>query len=279
MAYLAFHDATGVRLGWREGDRVADLTAIIGHRGLAAALDELGPETLLVKAQASPPRLSLSDLTLAIPVVDAEKIIGIGKNYAAHARELGGEPAKHPLIFLRHRGSFVAHGAPLVRPMISAAFDFEGELAVVMGKRCRHVSEDKALSMVAGYTVGMDGSVRDIQEHSFAAGKNVHSTGGLGPWVMAAKHLNPADLSVRTTLNGDVVQDGRTAEMIRNVPALVSYLSTLMVLNPGDVILTGTPAGVGWGRKPPLWLKPGDMLAVSIEGIGTLRHPVVAEAG
>ncbi len=222
----------------------------------------------------------MSSVAFLPPVTNPERIIGIGVNYRDHAAELGSQLPAQPLVFVRWPSSVVGHLRPLVAPRASERFDFEGELAVIIGRRARNVPRERALDYVAGYSCFQDGSIRDWQRHTsqFTAGKNFPATGALGPWITTADEVaDPSRLPIRTTINGAVVQDGTTADMIFDIPALIAYLSTFTELSPGDVIATGTPKGVGDGRKPPLYLKPGDTIEIAIAGVGTLRNPVVAE--
>jgi len=172
----------------------------------------------------------------------------------------------------------VPHGGNIIRPAASTNFDFEGELAVIIGERCRHVPRARALSVIAGYSCFLDVSVRDFQKHSVTAGKNFPATGPLGPWMVTTDILpDPQKLTLVTRLNGAEVQRDTTDHMIFDVATIIEYLSTVTWLEPGDVIATGTPDGVGLGRKPPLWMKGGDKLEVEISGIGALQVNVVDE--
>ena len=183
-----------------------------------------------------------------------------------------------PSVFSRLHNTLVRHGGDIVRPNASTNFDFEGELAIVIGERCRHVPRAQALQVIAGYTCFLDVSVRDFQKHSVTAGKNFPATGPLGPWMVTTDVIpDPQRLELTTRLNGSVVQHDTTDHMIFDVATIIEYLSTVTWLEPGDIIATGTPDGVGLGRKPPLWMKRGDRLEVEISGIGTWRVNVVDE--
>ena len=183
-----------------------------------------------------------------------------------------------PSVFARLNSTLVGSGGNIVRPKSSIEFDFEGELAVIIGERCRHVTRGRALSVVAGYSIFLDGSVRDFQKHSVTAGKNFPATGPLGPWMVTADVVSdPQQLELTTRLNGNVVQHDTTDHMIFDVATIIEYLSTVTWLEPGDVIATGTPDGVGAGRKPPLWMTTNDKIEVEISGIGTLQANVVDE--
>jgi 2-keto-4-pentenoate hydratase/2-oxohepta-3-ene-1,7-dioic acid hydratase in catechol pathway len=224
--------------------------------------------------------LPWSAITLLPPITDPDKIIGFGLNYREHVIESGQPIPQHPSVFLRLANTLVGHGAPLIVPRLSVQLDYEVELAIVIGKAGRHVPTADALNYVAGYSCFNDASVRDIQfTHSLTVGKNFPATGGFGPWVVTPDEIpDPGRLAVKTRVNGVEVQNGNTDDLIFDVPAMVAYVSSFTSLAPGDVIATGTPQGVGFARKPPLWLKPDDVVEVEVEGVGVLRNPVVAEA-
>ncbi len=215
------------------------------------------------------------------PIAAPQKILCLGLNYFDHAAETKLEPAKYPIIFARYASSFVAHGQALIRPKLSHHFDYEGELVAVIGKRCRQVDESQALDYVAGYSLFNDGSIRDYQRkgRQWTVGKNFDGSGGFGPWLVSADELPPGAVGLRlqTRLNDQVMQDANTADMIFSVAKTVALLSAAMTLEPGDVLVMGTPAGVGFTRKPPVYLQPGDICDVEIESIGVLRNPVVDE--
>lgn len=220
-------------------------------------------------------------VTLRPPVSGSGKILCIGLNYLDHAAESAMALPESPTVFARFRTGLVAHNAPLVRPRVSSQFDYEGELAAVIGKPGRAISEADALDHVAGYTIFNDGSVRDYQMRTpqWTVGKNFDGTGALGPVFVTAEELPPgaAGLRLETRLNGETMQSASTGDLVFDVAKLVSFLSVAMTLEPGDLIVTGTPAGVGFARKPPVFMQPGDVCEVSIEGIGVLRNRVVAE--
>jgi 2-keto-4-pentenoate hydratase/2-oxohepta-3-ene-1,7-dioic acid hydratase in catechol pathway len=228
------------------------------------------------------PDFALGDVAFA-PVIDdpAAKLLCVGVNYMPHIKEMGRERPSHPVLFVRFHDSIVGHGRPLLLPPSSVQFDYEGELAVVIGKRARRVRKEQALDYVAGYACFNDGSIRDYQRHSgqFTPGKNFHHSGSFGPWLVTADEVpDPRKLTLTTRLNGQVVQQESVGELCFDIPQLIEYCSTWAELKPGDVIVTGTPGGVGAGRTPPLWMKNGDNVEVEISGIGVLHNPVVAEA-
>lgn len=217
------------------------------------------------------------------PVIDdpAAKFLCVGVNYMPHIREMGRQRPDYPVIFVRFVDSIVGHDEAMVRPRVSEKFDFEGELAVVIGRRARHVARDEALGYVAGYSCFNDGSVRDFQRHGpqWTPGKNFHRSGAFGPWLVTSdEQPDPAAMHLRTVLNGETVQDESVGELCFDVPQLIEYITTWAQLEPGDVIVTGTPGGVGAGREPPLWMKAGDVVEVEISGIGKLRNTIVDES-
>ena len=227
------------------------------------------------------PGAEVNGIPAALPAALDSKILCVGLNYRDHAKEGGMDLPDHPNFFTRYLSSFVADGAALQRPRNSAKFDYEAELAIVIGRTARHIAVADALDHVFGYTLGMDGSVRDFQRRTsqFTLGKNFDRSGALGAVIVTPDELAPGagGLSIRSVLNGELMQDGNTADLVFGTADLVAAASACMTLEPGDLILTGTPAGVGFARKPPVYLKAGDRLEVSIEGIGTLVNSVIDE--
>ncbi len=246
---------------------------------VATSLDGVGRaeiEATAERATAHP----LDGLRLLPPVPDPARIICVGVNYADHAAESGrtGEQAHHPVLFSRFRSSLVGHGAPIERPGASSRYDYEGELAVVIGRRTRAIPVEEALEAVAGYSCFMDGTLRDYQRHTsqFLPGKNFDRSGAWGPWITTADEVgDPGTLELTTTVGGEVLQHASTADMIHDVAHIVAYCSEFTTLEPGDVIATGTPSGVGFARTPPRWLVPGDEVRVTIDRVGTLVNSVV----
>lgn len=279
MKLASFRAGDRASYGIIAGDAIIDLGAKFGPRyptlrtAIAAGLigDALA---------ASAPDLRLDGVTLLPPITDPGKIVCIGLNYHAHAAEGGFKVPEFPSVFGRFANTLAASGQPLIRPAHSGDFDYEGELAVVIGRGGRHIRAADALRHVFGYTCFNDGSVRDFQfKHSLTAGKNHPSTGGFGPWITDAGEIpDPSRLTLVTRVNGREVQRKGTDDMIFNVPAIIEYVSGWTDLAPGDVIATGTPEGVGFARKPPLWLEAGDTVEVEISSIGVLVNPVAAEA-
>jgi 2-keto-4-pentenoate hydratase/2-oxohepta-3-ene-1,7-dioic acid hydratase in catechol pathway len=224
------------------------------------------------------PDRKLSEIKFLPAVPHPEKILCAGINYRAHAAETGRELPKAPSMFARLADTLVGHEGEMIRPHISRAFDFEGELAVVIGRPGRHIKAEGALDYVAGYTCFVDGSVRDYQKFSVTAGKNFPGTGPLGPWIVTTDEIpDPSRLMLTTRLNDVEVQRSSTGLLIHSIPEIIAFCSDFTLLSPGDVIATGTPDGVGHSRRPPLWMKAGDVLEVEISEIGTLRTRVVDE--
>jgi 2-keto-4-pentenoate hydratase/2-oxohepta-3-ene-1,7-dioic acid hydratase in catechol pathway len=263
------------------GDGIVDAAARLA--GKARSLREaLAASSLreLERLAANAPDFGLDEVELAPVIPDAAKLLCVGINYLPHIREMGRDRPERPVLFVRFADSIVGHGQPLLKPRESEQFDYEGELAVIIGKRARRVSRERALEHVAGYSCFNDGSVRDYQRHSqqFTPGKNFHASGSFGPWLVTADEIaDPRNLTLTTRLNGAVMQHESVGELCFDVPQLIEYCSTWAQLEPGDVIVTGTPGGVGAGRKPPVWMKPGDTVEVAITAIGALRNPVAAD--
>lgn len=219
----------------------------------------------------------LADITYLPVVPNPEKIICIGLNYANHVKETGREQKKYPTIFTRWTDSLAAHDQPLLKPDFSDRFDYEGELAIIIGKSGRFITQENAMSHIAGYSVFNDGSVRDWQRHNiqFVPGKNYPQTGGFGPFMITPEDISDVTaLRVQTRVNGDLVQDQPVSDMIWDIPFLIEYISTFTPLSTGDVIVTGTPGGVGDKRTPPLYLFPGDTVEISVEGVGKLTNSI-----
>lgn len=280
MRIVAFEDAGRAVTGLRIGDQVVEAAALGTELGGLLGADAATRTALLAKAATAPKR-ALASLKLLPPVPAPGKIICIGLNYALHAKEGGNAIPDYPAIFMRGRTSLCAPNAPMLRPRASDKLDYEAELAFVVGRTARHVTEADALSHVAGYACFNEGSVRDFQRKStqWTVGKNFDRTGAFGPELVTADELPPgaSGLRIATRLNGETMQDSTTADMIFSVAQLVTILSEAMTLEPGDVVATGTPSGVGYARKPPRLLAPGDVVEVEIEGIGVLRNTVEQE--
>jgi 2-keto-4-pentenoate hydratase/2-oxohepta-3-ene-1,7-dioic acid hydratase in catechol pathway len=219
--------------------------------------------------------VALDEVTLLPPIAPTSKLICLGLNYRAHLEEAKEASTHNPSLFTKVPDALVGHGAPVIRPRVSEHFDYEGEIAVVIGRGGRHIAKADSLAHVFGYTIMLDGSVRDYQQHSVSAGKNFWHSGSLGPWIVTADEISrSAALSLQTRLNGDVVQSTTADLMIFDIPTAIEYISRWTPLAPGDVIATGTPAGVGAMRNPPLWMKHGDSIEITVSQIGTLRNTV-----
>jgi len=224
--------------------------------------------------------LDPADIRFDPVIPNPGKIVAIGMNYLAHTAELNREQPKAPSLFIRFPDTVVGHEQSLVRPSASDQFDYEGELAVIIGRAAWHVSAADALGHVAGYSCFLDGSLRDYQYRTsqFTAGKNFYQSGSFGPWLVTADAIeDPQALALRTRVSGETLQDGNTRDMVFRIAELIEFLTKIFPLEPGDVIATGTPSGIGAARKPPRWLVPGDVVEVDIEGVGVLRNDVIAE--
>ena len=260
------------------GDGVVMLNDKIGQPDLRAALAAGAMAAMRKAAQTAKPDHKLGDIEFLPLIPTPNKILCAGVNYRAHAAEVGRELPKQPSMFIRFADTLVGHGGEMIRPKVSDNFDFEGELALVIGKAGRHIKPEQALDHVAGYTCFVDGSVRDYQKFSVTSGKNFPGTGPLGPWLVTTDEIpDPSKLTLTTRLNGKEVQHATTDQLIYAIPQIIAFCSDFTALSPGDVIATGTPEGVGHGRKPPLWMKRGDVLEVEISGIGILRTQIVDE--
>ncbi|MDQ0137516.1 2-keto-4-pentenoate hydratase/2-oxohepta-3-ene-1,7-dioic acid hydratase in catechol pathway [Neorhizobium galegae] len=234
----------------------------------------------VAEAAASAPATPISEVEWLPVVPNPDKILCVGLNYEMHRKETGRTEVENPTIFSRYANSQTGHLAPIIRPKVSTHLDFEGELAVIIGKPGRYISRGEAMSHVAGYACYNDGSIRDFQYHThqFTPGKNFPDTGAFGPWMMTPDELGPlADLRLQTRLNGQVVQDATFAQMIFDIARQIEYCSSFTRLEAGDVIVSGTPGGVGAKRTPPLWMKAGDIVEVEIDKLGTLQNSIVDE--
>lgn len=248
---------------------------------LPALLESADARQRLAESCTGAPDHALDGVTMLPPIIGSAKIICVGLNYHGHVRETGRDPNARPTLFTRFADSHVGHGSALIRPRVSEKFDFEGEIAIVIGKAGRHIDAADALRHVGGYSCYNDGSARDWQRHSsqFTPGKNFFASGSMGPWIVTADEVaDPLALTVTTRLNGSVVQEGNLGQLIFDIPYLIAYISAFTPLRVGDVIATGTPEGVGMARTPPLWMAPGDAIEVEVSSVGVLRNTVAAEA-
>jgi 2-keto-4-pentenoate hydratase/2-oxohepta-3-ene-1,7-dioic acid hydratase in catechol pathway len=264
------------------GDGIVDLRQRLNPRypDLRSLFDGDGLEAAAFAIRDATTDIRMSDITWLPVIPNPDKILCVGLNYRAHVEEVGRPLEKHPVIFLRIASSQVGHLQPMVCPKVSNKFDYEGELAVVIGKGGRHILSQNALKHVAGYSIYNEGSIRDWQRHThqYTPGKNFFRSGAFGPHLVTADEIpDPKKLRVTTRLNGQVMQDDSVDQLLFPIETLISYISEFTELVPGDVIVTGTPSGVGAARKPPVWLKPGDDIEVEVNAIGVLRNSIVAE--
>jgi 2-keto-4-pentenoate hydratase/2-oxohepta-3-ene-1,7-dioic acid hydratase in catechol pathway len=266
-------DAGVVDLAAAAAELPREMTALLGAGD--AALRAAG-----AAAERSRERIPLASLRLRAPILRPPKFLAIGLNYADHAAEAGFERPNHPTVFNKQSTCVAGPRDPIHLPRASSKLDYEGELAFAIGRRCRHVPRERAREVIAGYLVADDVSVRDWQMRvpTWTMGKSFDTHGPLGPWLTTADEVrDPHALRLRTWVNGELRQDSSTRQLIFDCFALVEHLSTAFTLEPGDVISTGTPGGVGSGRKPPLYLRVGDVVRVEIEGLGALENAVIAE--
>ncbi len=290
MRLATFTDAHRRRIGALDRDTIVDLAAAVPHlphtmiaflRGGAQAMAE-ARQALDQALETGRHRLALDRVRLEAPVPRPGKVLAIGMNYADHIRETGRAAPEHQVWFAKQATCIVGPSDAIRIPKVSDQIDYEAELCVVIGRRCRHVPRARAFEVIAGYMCGNDVSVRDWQQRSptMMMGKGFDTHGPTGPWIVTADEVaNVGALRVRCSLNGLVMQDASTAEMIFDIPAQIEHLTAAFTLEPGDVIFTGTPAGVGNWRTPPVRLKAGDKVRVEIEGIGAIENVCEAESG
>lgn len=279
MKFASYRHAGNTGWGAVSGKSIRALGAIAPTLREAIARGKLPKNDPEIPRSA--PALPMEQLTLLPPVPDTGRIFCVGLNYADHQAETGRKPTEHPVIFMRFSGSVLGHGAALLAPPESETFDFEGELAVIIGRGGRRIAQVDALGHVAGYSCFMDGTIRAFQlhTHQYTPGKNFDRSGAFGPWLVTPDECGDpaAGLRLETRLNGTQVQQTSTGMMLFPIPVVIAYLSSFTTLEPGDVIATGTPAGVGFKRTPPLYLKPGDRLEVEIERVGLLANTIERE--
>lgn len=275
MRYVSFRRPDGTpSFGRLDGETIVEL-ATAATRGLKAALTDGSLASL-----ADGTSFTAADVVLLPVIPDPAKILCVGLNYAEHVKETGREQKAHPAIFVRYADSLIADGQPMVKPAATERFDYEGELAVIIGRPAHKVSRADAMAHVAGYAVFNDGSARDWQRHNiqFTPGKTFPGTGGFGPALVTADEIDDLGaLRVQTTLNGQIVQDQPVSDMIWDIPTVIEYISAFTPLSPGDVIATGTPGGVGDKRNPPLYMVAGDKVEIAIGTIGTLTNRIIDE--
>ena len=287
MKIVGFELNGAPRLGVVENDQVIDLQA--ADEKAPADLGEwlrrgdLAPLADLANRAPAIARRPLAGLHFALPVAKPGKIICLGLNYLDHVKEGPQKDniPKFPSIFFRVLTSMVPHLQPIVRPLASEQLDYEAEMVAIVGRRAKHLTMDNAVACIAGYSCANEGSVREFQRHTtqWGMGKNFDRTGGFGPWMVTADELPPGGngLNIMSRLNGNTMQSDNTKNMMFPLAETLVYLTKGMTLEPGDVILTGTPSGVGHPRKPPVWMKANDIMEIEVEGIGILRNPIVDE--
>lgn len=264
------------------GEGIIDVGKVLGDRypTLRHILDAGAMEEVAKVAETEGPDYMISDVVLLPVVPNPDKILCVGLNYQTHRAETGrGDDTAHPTIFTRFSNTQVGHNQPMLAPAESIAFDYEGEIALIIGKTGRRIKPEDALSHVAGYACYNDGSIRDFQRHTsqFTPGKNFYATGGFGPWMVTSDEIpDPTTLVLTTRLNGEEVQHAPATDLIFGFETIIEYCSIFTELVPGDVIVTGTPGGVGAARTPPLWMKDGDTVEVEVSGVGILSNPIVA---
>ncbi len=279
MRFVTFEHKGSLRYGLVEGMGVVDLTARMGsdYPHLRALLAQGAGAKVDRFAQRGRTDFALSEISFRPVIPNPDKILAVGINYRTHAKEMGRDEAAYPTLFVRFPSSQVGHSQPLIKPRESSMFDFEGEIAIVIGKAGRRIPRERAFDYIAGFACYNDGSVRDFQRHTsqFTAGKNFVASGSFGPWLMTRDEVpEPALLEVTTRLNGVEMQRAAARDMIFDFDAIVAYCSIFTELLPGDVITTGTPGGVGAARNPPVFMNPGDSIEVEVAGVGVLQNPV-----
>jgi len=287
MKFTSYRDGNEARLAVVDGNHVLDLNRVLpevpadARQALLAGVDLLAAGRRALELAAADQRRPLAGLALAPVVPEPGKTVCLGLNYYDHAAESGRDKPVYPWFFLRSTTSLLAHGEASPRPLVSEKFDYEAELAVVIGKRARHVKQEDALDYVFGYACFNDISVRDYQKRTpqWTIGKNFDRTGALGPLLVSADELPPggAGLRIQSRLNGEVMQDANTRDMIWDVAETIALLTECVTLEPGDVIAMGTPAGVGQSRTPPVWMKAGDTIEIEIERVGLLSNTIEDE--
>lgn len=277
MKFISFRFGGVARWGAvRDDGAVIDLTGAGFGATLREAIAAGRLDAATLEAEAGEALCQFGDVTLDSPLPDTGRILAVGANYSDHAAEMNRDVGGDPQFFIRVPSSVVPHGAPILKPRVSDHLDYEGELAIVIGKGGRHIAEEDAMDHVAGYTIFNDGTVRDYQQVSLPVGKNFDASGSIGPWFVPVTDIS-YPMTLETRVNGEVRQHNNTDNFTFGPARLIEYASRFVALEPGDIIASGTPAGVGAKRKPPLWLKAGDVLEIEIAQIGTLRNEIVNE--
>jgi 2-keto-4-pentenoate hydratase/2-oxohepta-3-ene-1,7-dioic acid hydratase in catechol pathway len=281
MKFLSFRAGRSAHYGLMDGNKVVDLTPRLKYPDLKALIAADARVEAERAAKGAAADFALDQIAFDPVIVNPAKIIAVGLNYDEHINETKMAKPAYPTIFTRWADTHVGHLQPLIRPRDSDNFDYEGELVVIIGKGGRRITQADAMNHVAGYSIYNEGSIRDYQRHAsqFTPGKNFPATGSFGPYLVTPDEVGQlAGKKIQTRLNRDTVQSSTLDMMIFPPPRLIEYISIFTPLAPGDVIITGTPGGVGWVRKPPLWMKAGDKVEVEIDGVGALKNNVIAEA-
>jgi 2-keto-4-pentenoate hydratase/2-oxohepta-3-ene-1,7-dioic acid hydratase in catechol pathway len=290
MKIIGFETESGPHLGVVDNEVVIDLQAADNRMSnnladvLASTGGDLSPIADLARRAPASAHCLLESVTYALPVARPGKIICLGLNYLDHVKEGSQRDniPKYPTIFLRGQTSLTPHESAILRPRVSEQLDFEAELVAVIGRRAKHLTSANAISCIAGYSCFNEGSVREFQRHTtqWGMGKNFDRTGGFGPWFVSADELPPAavGLGIQSRLNGKVMQSDNTTNMMFPLVETLVYLTQGITLEPGDIIVTGTPSGVGHARKPPVWMKAGDVIEIDIQDVGVLRNTIEDEA-
>ena len=281
MKLATFTQAGEQSYGIVKNDTITDIGQVLGNTypDLKSLLG-CDYHKLIANSTDASPDIALSDVQLLPPITNPDKIICVGLNYESHRKETGRPEVGFPTLFTRFANTQIGHGEAMWQPAESSNFDYEGELAVVIGQGGWKIPEDRALEHVAGYSCYNDGSVRDWQRHTiqFTPGKNFRHTGPFGPWLITSDEIpDPSTLTLTTRLNGEVMQHATTDLLIFTIPVLINYISRFTRLEPGDVIVSGTPGGVGFKRDPQVFMGPGDVVEIEISKIGILRNPIEAE--
>lgn len=281
MKFLSFRAGGAARYGMVDGEGIVDLTGRLPYPDLKAVIAAGGFAEAARAAKGASADFTLDQVVFDPVIPNPAKIVCIGLNYDEHREETGMAKHAYPVTFIRWADTQVGHLAPIVKPRGSDQLDYEGELAVIIGKGGRYIRESEASAHIAGYSCYNDASLRDYQKHGsqFTPGKNVPGTGAFGPFLVTPDEAGAlSGKKIQTRLNGKTVQSSTLDMMIFSPAALIAYISSFTSLAPGDVIASGTPGGVGWVRTPPLWMKAGDKVEVEIDGVGVLKNPVVAES-
>jgi len=280
MKFLSFRANNAARYGMVDGKKLVDLTPRLKYPDLKALIAADASAEGAREAKGAAADFTLDQIIFEPVIPNPDKIVCIGLNYHEHLNETGMAKHDYPTIFIRWADTQVGHLQPLIRPRQSETFDYEAELAVVIGKGGRHIAQSNAMKHVAGYSCYNEVSVRDHQRHAsqWTPGKNFPGTGAFGPFMVTPEEMGQlAGKKIQTRVNGKTMQSSTLDMMIFGVPKLIEYISSFTPLSPGDVIVSGTPGGVAWVRTPPPWMKPGDIVEVEIDGVGLLKNPIVDE--